>query len=184
MQVDRQGLISITVGKLVLLSNFLDKIGFRTVVNKTTNYAIRDYQQYISPHKGFSCAHRKLYGGESCSEYFRRLVISYGLSQAIPMLQQRLKDCQQSYEILKISISEENLEEEVETEIEIDEENLKEQQIKKKSESSSTSVNWCRNVGSCDGGDFPIPLWGPCDTNHNGVFDVGDCSGCDISCDV
>lgn len=30
---------------------------------------IRLYQRYISPYKGFSCAHRALSGGKSCSHY-------------------------------------------------------------------------------------------------------------------
>ena len=30
---------------------------------------IRFYQRYISPYKGFSCAHRALRGGMSCSEF-------------------------------------------------------------------------------------------------------------------
>ncbi|WP_228061460.1 membrane protein insertion efficiency factor YidD [[Phormidium] sp. LEGE 05292] len=41
--------------------------------------SISGYQKYLSPHKGFSCAHRILYGGESCSAYIKRIVAQKGL---------------------------------------------------------------------------------------------------------
>jgi putative component of membrane protein insertase Oxa1/YidC/SpoIIIJ protein YidD len=45
--------------------------------------AIGGYQKYVSPHKGFSCAHRLLYGGESCSQYVKGAIAQNGLSRAI-----------------------------------------------------------------------------------------------------
>jgi hypothetical protein len=33
--------------------------------------AIGGYQKYVLPHKGFSCAHRLLYGRKSCSQYVK-----------------------------------------------------------------------------------------------------------------
>jgi putative component of membrane protein insertase Oxa1/YidC/SpoIIIJ protein YidD len=93
MQTSHQGLISTTLERLIPLSHWLEKIGFRPLVIQSTTYAIRDYQRYISPNKGFSCAHRNIHGGASCSEYFRLLVTSYGLSEAVPLFQRRLEDC-------------------------------------------------------------------------------------------
>ncbi len=33
------------------------------------------YQIYLSPRKGFCCAHRVLHGNDSCSEWVKRLII-------------------------------------------------------------------------------------------------------------
>ncbi|WP_338027215.1 membrane protein insertion efficiency factor YidD [Trichormus azollae] len=40
--------------------------------------AIAGYQIHISPHKGFQCAHRVLYGSESCSQYIKRVIAEEG----------------------------------------------------------------------------------------------------------
>jgi putative component of membrane protein insertase Oxa1/YidC/SpoIIIJ protein YidD len=183
MQTSHQGLISTTLEKLIPLSHWLEKIGFRLLVIQSTTYAIRDYQRYISPNKGFSCAHRNIHGGTSCSEHFRLLVTSYGLSEAVPLFQRRLEDCRLAYKILKMSISKEGLGGEAEAEIDA-EQTEETQQTQKASESESTWVDWCGGYGgNCSCGDAQTPLWGPCDSNHNGVFDLGDCSGIPTSCD-
>jgi putative component of membrane protein insertase Oxa1/YidC/SpoIIIJ protein YidD len=136
MQTSHQGLISTTLERLIPVSHWLEKIGCRTLVIQSTTYAIRDYQRYISPNKGFSCAHRNIHGGASCSEHFRLLVTSYGLSEAVPLFQRRLEDCQQAYKILTMSISEEGLGEEAEAEIDV-EQTEETQQTQKVSESAS-----------------------------------------------
>ncbi|HAZ49213.1 MAG TPA: hypothetical protein DDW76_23430 [Cyanobacteria bacterium UBA11369] len=50
--------------------------------------SIKAYQRYISPHKGFSCAHRLLYGGESCSGYIKGAA-QKGLLQALSSARER-----------------------------------------------------------------------------------------------
>lgn len=37
---------------------------------------ISTYQRYISPMKGYGCAHRRRHQGPSCSEYVKRLATS------------------------------------------------------------------------------------------------------------
>ena len=62
--------------------------------------AIRVYKKYLSPHKGFNCAHRVLHQGQSCSSYFYSCITEQSLSMACLSFQQRLQDCQQAHAIL------------------------------------------------------------------------------------
>ena len=55
--------------------------------------AIRLYQRYISPRKGFRCAHRALHGRRSCSEFARRAVLRKGLVKMLAILRQRFAAC-------------------------------------------------------------------------------------------
>ena len=63
--------------------------------------AIRGYQKFISPHKGFSCAHRVLYGCESCSQYFKQVIAEEGILTAIANAKGRFQECREANEILK-----------------------------------------------------------------------------------
>jgi putative component of membrane protein insertase Oxa1/YidC/SpoIIIJ protein YidD len=62
---------------------------------------IRGYQKFISPHKGFSCAHRVLYGCDSCSQYFKRVIAEEGILTAIANAKGRFQECREANEILK-----------------------------------------------------------------------------------
>lgn len=55
--------------------------------------AITGYQRYISPYKGFCCAHRVKHGGVSCSEYVKQTLLHHGVWRAIPDVRQRFKEC-------------------------------------------------------------------------------------------
>ena len=61
------------------------------------------YQRYLSPLKGFSCAHRVLHGSESCSQYVKRTILERGLSDAWPDSRQRFRDCRSAYLTLMAS---------------------------------------------------------------------------------
>jgi len=63
--------------------------------------AIGGYQKFISPHKGFSCAHRVLYGCESCSQYFKQVIAEEGIFTAISNAKGRFQECREANEILK-----------------------------------------------------------------------------------
>ena len=63
--------------------------------------AISGYQKFISPHKGFSCAHRVLYGCESCSQYFKQVIAEEGIVTAIANAKGRFQECREANEILK-----------------------------------------------------------------------------------
>lgn len=63
--------------------------------------AISGYQKFISPHKGFSCAHRVLYGCESCSQYFKQVIAKEGIITAISNARGRFQECREANEIIK-----------------------------------------------------------------------------------
>ncbi len=62
--------------------------------------AIGWYQVYLSPRKGFCCAHRVLHGNSSCSEWIKRLIIRVGLIRTIPLAIRRFRSCFEAYEML------------------------------------------------------------------------------------
>ncbi|MDX2228460.1 MAG: membrane protein insertion efficiency factor YidD [Leptolyngbyaceae cyanobacterium bins.349] len=72
-----------------------------TVTRRTTSSLITAYQKWISPHKGFVCAHRVLHRGESCSQYAKRVILEQGVWNAIPLMQERFEDCKVANEILQ-----------------------------------------------------------------------------------
>jgi putative component of membrane protein insertase Oxa1/YidC/SpoIIIJ protein YidD len=65
--------------------------------------SITAYQKYISPRKGFSCSHRRLHGGESCSNYIKRILIEQNLAEVLKLSLQRFKDCTQAGKTLAAS---------------------------------------------------------------------------------
>ena len=78
-----------------------------TETNNTNNFhlrpmvvIIRGYQRFLSPYKGFRCAHRVLHGGASCSEYVRIGLLEHGLLDTVRTLPQRAKECRQAAIIL------------------------------------------------------------------------------------
>lgn len=55
--------------------------------------AIRLYQRFISPHKGFRCAYHAHTGRQSCSQLGFRAVRRYGARLGLAVLRQRLYLC-------------------------------------------------------------------------------------------
>ena len=55
--------------------------------------AIRGYQRWLSPYKGYSCAFRAATGGESCSAYGHRVIGRFGLRRGLGLLDRRLALC-------------------------------------------------------------------------------------------
>lgn len=55
--------------------------------------AIRGYKRYISPYKGFSCAHRIHNNGESCSTFAFNAIEKHGLFTGLIMTKSRLREC-------------------------------------------------------------------------------------------
>jgi len=58
--------------------------------------AIDGYQKYISPHKGYRCAHAALYGGPSCSELGKRAIRDYGIIGGLMLLREHFRDCHEA----------------------------------------------------------------------------------------
>ncbi|MEH2149235.1 membrane protein insertion efficiency factor YidD [Nostoc sp.] len=90
---------------------------FDSFTRQVSTAAITGYQKHISPHKGFACAHRILYGGESCSQYIKRVVAKEGLKAAFVNSRERFQACKQANQILRMHSenSEESIEEEADT---------------------------------------------------------------------
>ena len=66
------------------------------------------YQQYISPHKGYCCAHSALHGKESCSSWAIRILKKQRVSLLLPLMKRRFQACNQAHEKLKKEESETN----------------------------------------------------------------------------
>lgn len=55
--------------------------------------AIRAYQRYLSPLKGYVCAFRVLTGRDSCSAYGYRVIERFGLLRGLALLRRRTRAC-------------------------------------------------------------------------------------------
>lgn len=55
--------------------------------------AIRAYQRWLSPHKGFVCAFRVHTGRDSCSAYGYRVIQRCGVPAGLALLRRRLAEC-------------------------------------------------------------------------------------------
>jgi uncharacterized protein len=61
---------------------------------------IRFYQRFISPRKGFRCAHAAFFGGASCSGAIYNLILERGLWSALPHIRNRFLECDFAYKTL------------------------------------------------------------------------------------
>ena len=71
------------------------------LTRRSATSLISFYQRYISPHKGFRCAHRVYHGGQSCSGYAKTVVQQHGLGAAIPLIRQRFSACGQAARMMR-----------------------------------------------------------------------------------
>ena len=55
------------------------------------------YQKYISPHKGFQCAHVYLYHEASCSEEVISIIRENGIIHSSSKINNRFKACRDAY---------------------------------------------------------------------------------------
>lgn len=70
-------------------------------MRKLSIFLIEIYQKYISPYKGFSCAHRIATGEIGCSGYGKKVISRYGLTTGYALLQRRFAECKCSSDELK-----------------------------------------------------------------------------------
>jgi putative component of membrane protein insertase Oxa1/YidC/SpoIIIJ protein YidD len=132
------------------------------------------YQQYLSPYKGFCCAHRVKHGRASCSQFAKRLIAKVGLLRFGPILLRRFERCGEAARALKARATSRHLRRE----------HSREDRRKRE--------NWTQ---ACDGCD-PVPDVSACtpDVSVPGSCDVPDlaaggcdgasgcdCGGCDLS---
>ena len=56
-------------------------------------WAIGVYQRFVSPRKGFRCAHHACTGGMTCSKYGLHALREHGFLRALPRIRERLVQC-------------------------------------------------------------------------------------------
>ncbi len=59
------------------------------------------YQTYLSPFKGFSCAHRRLHDGPSCSQFVKQAIAAAGCRAGWAALLLRARECRDAAAILR-----------------------------------------------------------------------------------
>lgn len=64
---------------------------------------ITAYQRYLSPRKGFCCAHRVLHQQHSCSEFTKSAIMRRGFLPALPLIRRRFADCRSAGQLLHAS---------------------------------------------------------------------------------
>lgn len=72
--------------------------------------AITLYRKWISPYKGFRCAHQAILGQGSCSAYGLDVFSTRPFREALSLMRKRLSECRETYEHAMSSESEEERE--------------------------------------------------------------------------
>ncbi len=65
---------------------------------------IETYQRFISPYKGFNCAHHSIYGEETCSTAIKSLVSEHGLVAAWPKIVARFDACRDAANLAQLQL--------------------------------------------------------------------------------
>ncbi len=60
------------------------------------------YQRYLSPYKGFCCAHRVLHGGPSCSVAVKSILLERGAWSSWTDIWLRFRECQAAARTLRM----------------------------------------------------------------------------------
>lgn len=75
------------------------------MVSQIAIAAIGGYQRWVSPRKGFNCAHRVLHGGTGCAGYTKEAIRQHGLWGARSHIRGRFADCKLAAEALAMTES-------------------------------------------------------------------------------
>jgi|GEM_PF-1040961 len=62
---------------------------------------IEVYGRFLSPVKGFRCAHAALHGGASCSHAVRGVIAQHGVLGGTALIAERFAACREAYAILR-----------------------------------------------------------------------------------
>jgi putative component of membrane protein insertase Oxa1/YidC/SpoIIIJ protein YidD len=74
---------------------------FQQLLQHLAIASIELQQRDLSPRKGFACAYRIAYGGESCSQYVKGAIAAEGFPRAITMARDRFRECKQASQMLQ-----------------------------------------------------------------------------------
>ena len=144
--------------------------------------AIRAYQRWLSPHKGFCCAHRVLHGGRSCSQFVKVAIATRPWPEALQLSRQRFAACGQAKRQLRILRSQQK-------EDELQSERNPQLEENQKALHRRPKNSYCRSfledfccTGTFEFGTALIPDFVDFGCGECGGIDAGcgDC-GCDIS---
>ncbi|GGI68443.1 membrane protein insertion efficiency factor YidD [Deinococcus wulumuqiensis] len=72
-----------------------------STIDRLALQGIRFYQRWLSPRKGFRCAHAALHGGESCSAAIARIIREDGLRAGQPHVAARFAACRTAHVALR-----------------------------------------------------------------------------------
>ncbi|WP_146396740.1 membrane protein insertion efficiency factor YidD [Pseudobythopirellula maris] len=116
------------------------------------------YQRRISPHKGFSCAHRLVHGGASCSEAVADIVRDQGVLSGWAIIRRRFAACKAAAVELRCAAM-----------ADTEPHGVEEKKPNKPSKNRGADSPWCCDLsflpvcgdgGGCDGGGCDM---GGCD---------------------
>lgn len=80
--------------------------GAHQLVTRAALLLISFYQRYVSPRKGFCCAHRVLHNGLSCSEAVKRIIQTNGIVGGAREIRHRFSACREAAATLQMMASE------------------------------------------------------------------------------
>lgn len=72
-----------------------------SISSQTAIFGISFYQRFISPHKGYRCAHAVLHQGTSCSHAVKLMIAEQGVWQSWASIQQRFAECRAAALVLR-----------------------------------------------------------------------------------
>lgn len=75
-------------------------VAFGRPLNWMSVCLIRAYRRFVSPYKGFRCAHHVLHGEGSCSAFGLAVFQTHSFGRALALLRVRFRDCRQAYGVL------------------------------------------------------------------------------------
>jgi putative component of membrane protein insertase Oxa1/YidC/SpoIIIJ protein YidD len=84
------------------LNTFAASALFNSALSASALAAIGFYQRWLSPLKGFRCAHAALYGGESCSAAVARVIGEQGLAGSASAIRARFQACRSAFDQLSL----------------------------------------------------------------------------------
>jgi putative component of membrane protein insertase Oxa1/YidC/SpoIIIJ protein YidD len=160
------------------------------IIDSLAISAITGYQRYLSPHKGFRCAHRVLHQGESCSQYVKRAVREEGLVTALRCSRVRFAECHEANRVIRerrqkylLSISSGGG-----LAIEDESEEIPLTGVEPEDNSGNSAASNCNGFdgscieASCDGVDFLSGETSEClSSSTSDCGSVSDCGSCDLA---
>lgn len=114
------------------------------------------YQRYLSPYKGFRCAHAAYYGGPSCSWAVKDIVREHGVFAALPRVRLRFIECRAAYTSLSAEPDQDR-----------QPEGGKKPRRRREREGCWNTASDCAFEGACDG-ILDQSCDAPCDVGHCG----------------